>query len=150
MEADVASGKFIEHGEFRGQLYGTSAESVKSIMTGGSICIINPHWGAIKALRTPQLKPYIVHVKPPTFELLKKSRTTAKAISSHDESSSRGFLDDELIEMIKSSEKIEFLYGHFFDEVIVNEDIDRAFEELYEAVSCSENESNWAPSSWCN
>lgn len=150
MEADIEAGKFIEHGEFRGHLYGTTVESVKIIMNAGSLCIINPHYTAIKALRTPQLKPYIIHIKPPQFENLKISRISAKAISSHDESSSRGFTDDEFHEIIKSSEKIEFLYGHFFDEVIVNEDLDTAFDELYEAVNRSENESNWAPASWCN
>ena len=150
MESDIESGKFIEQGEFRGHLYGTSAESVKLIMNSGSVCIINPHWSAIKALRTPQLKPYVIFVKPPAYEELKLSRVAAKAISSHDESSLRGFSDDEFHEMVKSSEKIEFLYGHFFDEIIVNDDLETAFDELFEAVSRSENEANWAPASWCN
>ena len=91
MEADIAAGKFIEHGEFRGHLYGTAAESVQSIMSAGGVCIMNPHYQAIKALRTPQLKPYVIHIKPPAFEDLKMTRTSAKAISTHDESSSRGF-----------------------------------------------------------
>lgn len=91
MEADIAAGKFIEHGEFRGHLYGTSIESVKSIMNAGAVVIMNPHYQAIKALRTPQLKPYIIHIKPPLFDDLKMTRMTAKAISSHDETSSRGF-----------------------------------------------------------
>lgn len=91
MENDVAAGKFIEHGEFRGALYGTSAESVKSIINAGSVCIMNPHYQAIKALRTPQLKPYIIHIKPPLFDDLKITRSTAKAVSSHDETNSRGF-----------------------------------------------------------
>lgn len=150
MEADIEAGKFIEHGEFRGHLYGTSADSVKSIMNNGAVCIINPHWSAIKALRTPQLKPYVIFIKPPAYEELKLSRAAAKAISSHDESSSRGFTDEEFQEMIKSSEKIEFLYGHFFDEVIVNDDLEAAFDELFEAVCRCENEANWAPASWCN
>lgn len=91
MEMDVAAGKFIEHGEFRGHLYGTSAESVKSIMNAGAVCIMNPHYQAIKALRTPQLKPYIIHIKPPLFDDLKITRASSKAVSSHDETSSRGF-----------------------------------------------------------
>lgn len=92
MEEDVTEGKFIEHGEFRGHLYGTSSESVKSIVNAGSVCIMNPHYQAIKALRTPQLKPYIIHIKPPLFDDLKLTRLSANAISSHDETSSRGFL----------------------------------------------------------
>lgn len=91
MESDIAGGKFIEHGEFRGHLYGTGADSVKSIINSGSVCILNPHYQAIKTLRTPQLKPYMIHIKPPNFDNLKLTRTAAKAISTHDENNSRGF-----------------------------------------------------------
>lgn len=42
-------------------------------------------------LRTPQLKPYIVYIKPPPFEELKESRQAAHARSTFDETSSRGF-----------------------------------------------------------
>lgn len=91
MEEDISGGKFIEHGEFKGHLYGTSAESVKTVINAGSVCIINPHYQAIKALRTPQLKPYIIHIKPPLFDDLKMTRVSANAISSFDETSSRGF-----------------------------------------------------------
>lgn len=91
MEEDILAGKFIEHGEFKGHLYGTSAESVKTVINAGSVCIINPHYQAIKALRTPQLKPYIIHIKPPLFDDLKITRVSANAISSFDETSSRGF-----------------------------------------------------------
>lgn len=91
MEADIETGLFIEHGEFKGHLYGTSADSVKTIINAGAVCIMNPHYQAIKALRTPQLKPYIIHIKPPLFDELKMTRISAKAISSFDETSSRGF-----------------------------------------------------------
>lgn len=50
--------------------------------------------------------------------------------------------------MLRSAERIEFLYGQFIDETIVNEDLDTAFEELFECVMRSENESIWAPASW--
>ncbi|CRK91557.1 CLUMA_CG005213, isoform C [Clunio marinus] len=148
MEADIASGKFIEHGEFKGQLYGTSADSVKNIMNVGGVCILNPHYQAIKALRTPQLKPYIIHIKPPAFQELKMSRLTSKAISTHDETRSRGFTDDEFNEMIKSADRIEFLYGHFFDDTIINDDLDAAFDKLEKSVTRAENESIWAPAYW--
>lgn len=50
--------------------------------------------------------------------------------------------------MLKSAERIEFLYGHFFDETVVNDDLDTAFEQLLEYITRSENESVWAPASW--
>ena len=42
-------------------------------------------------LRTPQLKPFIIYIKPPKFEVLKETRNKARARSTFDENNSRGF-----------------------------------------------------------
>lgn len=91
MEEDIAASKFIEHGEYKGNLYGTSAESVKAIMDSGSVCVLNPHYQALKMLRTPQLKPYIIYIKPPPLDILKETRNAAHARSTFDVNNSRGF-----------------------------------------------------------
>lgn len=148
MEADIASAKFIEYGEYKGHLYGTSAESVKSIINAGCVCILSPHYQAIKALRTAQLKPFLIHIKPPNFEILKETRTAARARSTFDETNSRGFTDEEFADMIKSYERIDFLYGHFFDEELINDDLAIAFEKLVNSVQRAESEPLWAPASW--
>lgn len=148
MESDIAAGKFIEHGEYKGHLYGTAAESVKSIINAGCVCVIGPHYQALKSLRTAQLKPYIIHIRTPTFDELKKSRTKARARSTFDETNSRGFTDEEFLEMIKSDERINLLYGHFCDDEIVNEDLTEAFEKLVNLANKSESEPLWAPASW--
>ncbi|XP_049284239.1 MAGUK p55 subfamily member 7 isoform X5 [Anopheles funestus] len=148
MDADIAAGKFIEHGEYKGHLYGTAADSVKSIVNAGCVCVIGPHYQALKSLRTAQLKPYIVHIRPPAYEELKKSRTKARARSTFDENNSRGFTDEEFMEMIKSDERINFLYGHFCDDEIVNDDLSEAFEKLVNFANKCESEPLWAPASW--
>ncbi|XP_053673139.1 MAGUK p55 subfamily member 7 isoform X4 [Anopheles nili] len=148
MEADIAAGKFIEHGEYKGHLYGTAADSVKSFVNAGCVCILGPHYQAIKSLRTAQLKPYVVHIRPPAFEELKKTRTKARARSTFDEINSRGFTDEEFMEMIKSDERITLLYGHFCDDEIVNDDLSEAFEKLVNLANKCESEPLWAPASW--
>lgn len=40
-EADVAAGKFIEHGEFEKNLYGTSIDSVRQVINSGKICLLS-------------------------------------------------------------------------------------------------------------
>lgn len=50
--------------------------------------------------------------------------------------------------MIKSAERIDYLYGHFFDEEIVNSDLAVAFEQLVLCAERAETEPLWAPSSW--
>lgn len=148
MEEDVEAGKFIEFGEYKGNLYGTSAESVESLVNAGYVCILNPHYQALKMLRIPQLKPYIVYIKPPSFEVLKETRHGAFARSTFDENNSRGFTDEEFHEIIHSGERIEFLYGHWFDETITNADLSTAFELLVRAVAKVETEPLWVPASW--
>ncbi|XP_066991066.1 MAGUK p55 subfamily member 7 isoform X2 [Anabrus simplex] len=148
MEEEIAATKFIEYGEYKGNLYGTSAESVKSLVNAGYVCILNPHYQALKMLRNPQLKPYIIYIKPPPFDVLKETRNAAYARSTFDENNSRGFTDEEFHEMLHSAERIEFLYIHLFDEVIVNADLSTAFEQLVQAVSRVETEPLWVPASW--
>ncbi|XP_052863089.1 MAGUK p55 subfamily member 7 isoform X3 [Anopheles cruzii] len=148
MEADIAAGKFIEHGEYKGHLYGTASESVKAIVNAGCVCILGPHYQALKSLRTVQLKPYIIHIRPPSFEELKKTRTKARARSTFDETNSRGFSDEEFNEMIRSDERINFLYGHFCDDEIENCELTEAFEKLVTLANKCESEPLWAPASW--
>ncbi|KAK7604400.1 hypothetical protein V9T40_005586 [Parthenolecanium corni] len=148
MEEEIQEGKFIEYGEYKGNLYGTSAETVKSLIDSAFFCILTPHYQALKMLRTADVKPYIVFIKPPEFDALKETRNAAFARSTFDETNSRGFTDDEFNEIIRSSRRIEFLYGHWFDEVIVNADLLIAFEQLLQVVHKIENDPLWVPASW--
>lgn len=91
MENDIEAGKFIEFGEYKGNLYGTSVESVTAIISSGKVCILNPHYQALKLLRTPQLRPYIIYIKPPPIDVLKETRNAFRARSTFDVNNSRGF-----------------------------------------------------------
>lgn len=42
-ENDLASGKFIEFGEFEKNLYGTSTDSVREVVNSGRICLLCLH-----------------------------------------------------------------------------------------------------------
>ena len=50
--------------------------------------------------------------------------------------------------MIKAGEKIERLYGHWFDLTILNEDLTKAFEELAKAVQRLDQDAQWVPAAW--
>ncbi|KAG6446497.1 MAGUK p55 subfamily member 7 isoform X2 [Manduca sexta] len=148
MEQDIADGKFIEHGEYKGNLYGTSAESVETIINSGRVCILSPHWQALKMLRTARLRPYIVFIKPPTLERLIETRTAANARSTFDKESSRAFTDEELSDIVRSSNRINFLYGYMFEEEIVNEELASALTQLLKAAWRVQSEPLWVPASW--
>lgn len=148
MEEDVTANKFIEYGEYKGNLYGTSSESVKSIITSGQVCILNPHYQALKMLRSAQIKPYIIYVKPPSLETLKETRNAVHARSTFDVDNARGFTDEEFNDMLKSASRIEFLYDHLFDEVITNADLAIAFSQLLSSANKVEMEPLWVPAHW--
>jgi guanylate kinase len=40
----IEAGKYIEHGEFRGNLYGTAIESVADLVAAGYQPILTPHF----------------------------------------------------------------------------------------------------------
>jgi len=148
MEVDIAAGKFIEHGEYRGNLYGTSVDGIRDFVLAGFQPVISPHYQALKMLRTPELKPYIIYIKAPPFEKLKETRHRAYARSTFDETSSRSFTDEEFYNMIKAGDKMERVYGHWFDLTIENEDLSVAFEKVIKAVRRLDQDAQWVPSSW--
>ncbi|XP_013189203.1 MAGUK p55 subfamily member 7 isoform X2 [Amyelois transitella] len=148
MEQDIADGKFIEHGEYKGNLYGTSAESVESIINSGRVCVLSPHWQALKMLRTPRLRPYIIFVRPPPLQRLMETRTASNARSTFDKESSRAFTEEEFSDIIRSSNRINFLYGYMFDEEIVNDDLAGALTQLLKASWRVQSEPLWVPASW--
>ncbi|XP_014661633.1 PREDICTED: MAGUK p55 subfamily member 7-like [Priapulus caudatus] len=146
MEADIQLGKFMEHGEYRGNLYGTNIDSVKGLVNAGHVCVMNPHPEALKRLRSPDVRPYIVFIKPPPLDRLRETRMdgTPEQQLNHE----RTFTEAELEEMVRVAEKLESAYYHFFDHVLVNDDLDEATNELLQLALRIENEAQWVPASW--
>ena len=42
-ESDIVANKFVEHGEFEKNLYGTSLEAIRQVVGSGKICVLNLH-----------------------------------------------------------------------------------------------------------
>lgn len=148
MEQWAREGRFIEFGEYKGNLYGTTIDSVRAVLAMGRTCVLNPHPQAIRILRSPELKPYIVYVRPPPFASLKATRQSQRVRSTFDPSYSRGFTDEELERMLENARRLERAYGSYFDYVLVNEHLETAFKELLDAMGRLENQPQWVPISW--
>ena len=50
-EADIMSNKFVEHGEYEKNLYGTSLDSIRQVINAGKICILNLHAEVIRIIK---------------------------------------------------------------------------------------------------
>lgn len=148
-EADIQNNKFIEHGEYKGNYYGTSFDSVRSVLSKNKVCLLDVQPHTLKHLRTAEFKPYVVFVKPPCIERLRETRRNAKVISGKDDkTSSKAFSEEDFLEMISASQMMENQYGHLFEKVIVNDDLTVAFSELKRALKKVETEAHWVPISW--
>lgn len=138
-EAAIIASKFIEHGDFEKNLYGTSVDAVRGVVNNGKICVLNTDPEALYILKNTDLKPYVVFVCPQNMEKLRQIQQRAGM---------EEVKDEELKDIIERSREMEDKYGHFFDYVLVNTDMDRAYEELLAEINRIEVAPQWVPISW--
>jgi len=74
-EADIKQGRFIEHGEYEKNLYGTSYEAIKKVVENARICVLNLYPQALKTLRSTDLMPYVVYIGPSNLAKLKELKS---------------------------------------------------------------------------
>lgn len=41
MEADIRAGRYLEHGEYEGNLYGTRIDSIRGVVAAGRVCVLD-------------------------------------------------------------------------------------------------------------
>uniref|UniRef100_A0A8C3T0F2 Membrane palmitoylated protein 3 n=1 Tax=Chelydra serpentina TaxID=8475 RepID=A0A8C3T0F2_CHESE len=141
-EIDVQHNKFVEHGEYKENLYGTSLEAIQSVMAKNKVCLVDVVPEAVKHLRTPEFKPYVIFVKPLVPEKKKNAPTspTSEEISAP--------LDEEQQDIINSAAFIEEQYGHLIDTVLLKEDLQSAYNQLKTLLEKLKEDSFWVPVSW--
>uniref|UniRef100_A0A8D2KVF0 Membrane palmitoylated protein 4 n=1 Tax=Varanus komodoensis TaxID=61221 RepID=A0A8D2KVF0_VARKO len=142
----VYTHRMLEHGEYKGNLYGTSIDAVRAILDEGKICIVDLEPQNIQLARTHELKPYIIFVKPSSMSCMKQSRKNARIIT--DYYVNMKFKEEDLQEMEESAKKMETQFGQFFDHVIVNDDLQEACMQLLTAVRRAQDEPQWVPATW--
>uniref|UniRef100_A0A3Q2Q8T6 MAGUK p55 scaffold protein 7a n=1 Tax=Fundulus heteroclitus TaxID=8078 RepID=A0A3Q2Q8T6_FUNHE len=148
-EADIHNNKLVEYGEYKGNYYGTSLDSVRSVLSKNKVCLLDVQPHTIKLLRNAEFKPFVVFVKPPRLDRLRETRKNAKIIPSRDDKgSAKPFTEEDFQEMLNTAEMMETQYGHLFEKVIVNDDLTAAFSELQSALKQVETETHWVPVSW--
>uniref|UniRef100_A0A672JAZ8 Membrane protein, palmitoylated 3b (MAGUK p55 subfamily member 3) n=1 Tax=Salarias fasciatus TaxID=181472 RepID=A0A672JAZ8_SALFA len=137
-EADIQSGKFIEFGEYKENLYGTSLESIHRILDQRKICLVDVQPEALKTLRSAEFKPYIVFVRPRIPESQRKQFGSEPCPRQ----------EDDLQDMKQSADRVDECYGHWVDYVLVKEDPVSALAELQLLLERVQLEPQWVPVSW--
>jgi len=118
----VREDEFIEWASVGGNRYGTSVQAVQDVAASGRLCLLDLDVQGVQALvGRAALNPFCVWIAAPSLDAL---RTRLKR---------RGTEDPAEVErrISRAVEEIEFsLSARCFDKVVLNDDLDKAYEEL--------------------
>ncbi|XP_036439051.1 MAGUK p55 subfamily member 6a isoform X2 [Colossoma macropomum] len=144
MEADIKAGRYLEHGEYDGNLYGTKIDSIHEVVRTGRTCILDVNPQALKVLRTAEFMPFVVFIAAPELDTL---RAMHKAVVDAG-ITTKLLTETDLKKTVDESARIKRAYSHYFDFTIVNDNLDKAFEKLQAAVEQLCSEPQWVPVNW--
>ncbi|OUC43649.1 FHA domain protein [Trichinella nativa] len=139
-EEDVLARKFVEWGEYQKHLYGTSFVEIRRVIERGKTCVLTlKPQVSIRAIRNSDLMPFVVFISPPSLERMKLNQRRQ---------ANPTLKDDELKAIVTEAKEAEEKYGHYFDLVVVNYDLEHSYQELRTAINRLETEPQWVPSFW--
>lgn len=121
MQTLIANDEFIETATFSGNHYGTSKQSVYDVQALGKVCVLDIEIQGVEQIKKSHLDPLYIFNMPPSVEDLKK-RLKKRGTET----------DESLAKRLEAAER-EMAYGQApgnFDIIVVNDDIDRAYEEF--------------------
>lgn len=121
MEKMIADGGFIEYARVHANLYGTSIAAVRDVSEQGKTCLLDIDVQGAELVKKTDLKARFLFVAPPRFDELEKRLR------------GRGTESEDKIQLRLKNAREELAYlekDGFFDAIIVNDDIERAYSEL--------------------
>ncbi|XP_035030630.1 peripheral plasma membrane protein CASK isoform X15 [Hippoglossus stenolepis] len=129
MMQDISNNEYLEYGSHEDAMYGTRLETIRKIHQQGHVAILDVEPQALKVLRTAEFAPYVVFIAAPTI--------------------TPGINEDESLQRLqKESEILQKTYAHYFDQTIINNEIDETIRHLEDAIDVVCTTSQWVPVSW--
>ncbi|TKS81969.1 MAGUK p55 subfamily member 6 [Collichthys lucidus] len=144
MEKDIKESRYLEHGEYDGNLYGTKIDSIHEVVGAGRTCILDVNPQALKVLKTAEFMPFVVFIAAPELDTL---RAMHKAVIDAG-LTTKLLTENDLKKTVDESARIRRAYSHYFDLTIVNDNLDKAFDNLQEVVERLFIEPQWVPINW--
>ncbi|XP_056099497.1 calcium/calmodulin-dependent serine protein kinase b isoform X4 [Rhinichthys klamathensis goyatoka] len=152
MMQDISNNDYLEYGSHEDAMYGTRLETIRQIHEQGLVAIldvepqvragpdppaVSPSASdelalcsqALKVLRTAEFAPYVVFIGAPTI---------TPAMTE----------DESLQRLQKESEALQRSYAHYFDQTVINNEIDDTIRMLEEAIDLVCSTAQWVPVSW--
>ncbi|XP_016429531.1 peripheral plasma membrane protein CASK isoform X3 [Sinocyclocheilus rhinocerous] len=138
MMQDISNNDYLEYGSHEDAMYGTQLETIRKIHEQGLVAILDVEPQALKVLRTAEFAPYVVFIAAPTITpgMNEPPRWCRK------------LPDESLQRLQKESEILQKTYAHYFDQTIINNEIDETIRLLEEAIDLVCTTGQWVPVSW--
>lgn len=118
---DVAEGQFLEYAEVHGNMYGTSINSVQSVLESGKCCVLDIDVQGARALRKSGVKTIFVFIAPPSLEELAR-RLAGRGTESKEQLELR--LRGARTEIESLNEK------GLYDYLLINDDLEETYQRL--------------------
>ena len=122
-ERMVAAGDFLEHARVFDNYYGTSRSQVERILDAGQDVLLEIDWQGAQQIRSTLPECRSIFVLPPSRAALEQRLR------------SRGTDSDEVIARRLRDSLADLSHWSEFDYIVVNDDFDRATEDLQAIVS---------------
>jgi len=131
MEADIQNHKFIEAGQYNGNLYGTSVASVKEVAERGKHCILDVSGNAIKRLQSARLYPIAIFLKPsdPTFIMSINDRMT----------------EEQADKAFNRALRLEHDFINYFTGIIKGDTFDDVYDKVKTVIKTHSKNTIWVP-----
>jgi len=124
MQKEVDEGKFIEHANVHGNLYGTSFSAVRDVQNQGKCCVLDIDvQGARQVRGNKDLNPLVLFVKPPSMDILEQ-RLRGRATETEESIQLRLKNARSEIEQFEKDET------GLFDDSVVNTELEEAYKNL--------------------
>ncbi|XP_067943934.1 disks large homolog 4-like isoform X2 [Watersipora subatra] len=131
MENDISLHKFIEAGQYNGNLYGTSVSSVREVAESGKHCILDVSANAIKRLQVANLFPIAIFIRPKDVDQIREvnKRLTEAQVN------------QEYQKMLK----MEADFSEYFTAVVEGDTIKDVYARCTEVIAEQSGPKIWVP-----
>ncbi|KAI8996378.1 guanylate kinase [Trametes punicea] len=116
----ISQGAFIEYAQFSGNFYGTSFMTVREIQKSGRRCLLDIEAQGVRQIKATDLNPVYLFISPPSLTALRE-RLQRRGTETEAAVAKR---------LATALKEIEYAREGAHDLVIVNDDLDRAYEKF--------------------
>ncbi|KYQ96715.1 hypothetical protein DLAC_04010, partial [Tieghemostelium lacteum] len=117
----IKEDKFIEYAHVHGNYYGTSKSALQFTQNQGKICVLDIDVQGCERVKLQNIPSVYIFISPPDINTLKNRLQTRSTESE----------DSIKLRLENAQKEMEYTnIPNFFDKIIVNDNLDIAFEEL--------------------